>query len=73
LIQCEYRFENFDARGDEEYLDRIARQLDELFRAGWTAPEVNRDSTFSGWWKICLYKENRVESEGAPLRPRSGS
>jgi len=62
LIRCEYRFEQFNARGDDEYLDLFARLLDDLFRAGWTAPEVTKDPACRGWWQICLFKEGRAES-----------
>lgn len=69
LIRCEYRFESFNARGDDDYLDQVARQLDELFQADWTVPEVNRDPAFRGWWQICLFREGSTGSEGARLLP----
>jgi hypothetical protein len=68
LIQCEYRFENFNARGDEDYLNQFARRLDELFRVGWTAPEVNRDPAFKGWWQLCLVKADGLDFAKPPSR-----
>jgi hypothetical protein len=68
LIRCEYLFENFDARGGDDYLNRFARKLDELFRAGWTAPEVNRDPALKGWWQLSLVKYDSSEPRTAPSR-----
>jgi hypothetical protein len=68
MIQCEYRFENFNARGDDDYLNRFARQLDELFQAGWTAPEVNRDPAFKGRWQLCLVKDGSLDFAKARSR-----
>jgi hypothetical protein len=68
LIRCEYRFENFNARGDDEYLDRFSRRFERLFRAGWTAPEINRDPAVRGWWRLCLVKESDSRPESAPSR-----
>jgi hypothetical protein len=68
LIRCEYRFENFNARGDDEYLDRFSRRLNELFREGWTAPEINRDPANKGWWRLCLMKDGGGRTRSAAPR-----
>jgi hypothetical protein len=65
MTVCEYRFESFNARGDEEYLERFAHFLDELFRIGWAAPEVIRHSAGNGWWLVSLYKEDGSMSQGS--------
>jgi hypothetical protein len=52
----EYLFENFDARGDDEYLDRFSHRLDELFAAGWKLLESRKDSGYKGWWRIELFR-----------------
>jgi hypothetical protein len=54
---CEYRFEVFDARGTDDYLDGFAERLDELFSAGWTLPDAERHPALYGWWRLCLFRE----------------
>jgi hypothetical protein len=54
---CEFRFENFNARGEVTYLDRFSSRLEKLFGAGWTAADIHRDQTFGGWWQIVLFKD----------------
>jgi len=54
---CEYRFEPFDARGDDEYIDRFTQRLDKLFAEGWILVDSTRDKSFVGWWRVELFKE----------------
>jgi hypothetical protein len=54
---CEYRFENFNARGSDDYLDRTAAHLDRLLRLRWAMVDAKRDGAQKGWWRICLYRE----------------
>lgn len=63
MILCEYRFDRFNARGNDEYLDRFADHLNELLGSGWTAPEVIRDSASSGWWLVCLFKDRSSQPQ----------
>jgi hypothetical protein len=44
MVICEYLFENFDARGDDQYLDEFSERLDELFRSGWKLVESRKDA-----------------------------
>jgi hypothetical protein len=46
---CEYLFENFDARGDDEHLERFSDRLDELFASGWKLLESRKDAAFRGF------------------------
>ena len=68
MIVCEYRFENFNARGDDEYLDRFAQRLDQLFAQGWTVLDSYRDAAFEGWWRVELYKTDTLRFEDARSR-----
>jgi hypothetical protein len=54
---CEFRFENFNARGEDAYLDRFSSRLDTLFGAGWSAADIHQDQTLGGWWQIVLFKD----------------
>jgi len=65
LIQYECRYENFNARGDDDYLIEFARNLEVLLRAGWTPSDFERDPVFRGWWRISFVKE-RVSGAGNP-------
>jgi hypothetical protein len=58
---CEYQFASFDARGNEDYLDRFATQLDALFQRGWTMADAARDGR--GWGQGCLYRERKTGRE----------
>ena len=69
MIRFEFQFENFNARGDDEYLIEFARRLDDLFGAGWTAVNANRDTAFRGWWQLCLLKEGGLDVAKARSRP----
>jgi hypothetical protein len=68
VIRCEFQFENFNARGDDEYLNEFARRLDDLFQAGWTALDTSRDPAFHGWWQLCLLKEGGLDVAKARSR-----
>jgi len=59
MALCEYRFEPFDARGDDEYVDHFVQRLDELFAQGWVLVDSARDKSFAGWWRVELFKENK--------------
>ena len=69
MIRFEFQFENFNARGDVEYPIEFARRLDDLFGAGWTAVNANRDPAFRGWWQLCLLKEGGLDVAKARSRP----
>jgi hypothetical protein len=69
VIRCEFQFESFNARGEDEYLNEFARRLDDLFQAGWTALDANRDPAFRGWWQLCLLKEGGLGVAKTRLRP----
>jgi hypothetical protein len=56
MIVCEYFFENFDALGDDEYLDMFSGRLDEFLAAGWTLLDSRRDAAYGGWWRVELFK-----------------
>lgn len=64
----EFRFENFNARGDDRYLDRFSSRLDKLLGAGWRASGIHRDQTFGGWWQIVLFRD----FTDRPLHARKG-
>jgi len=62
---CEFRFESFNARGDDEYLDRVTALLDDLLDARWVLDDAMREPAGGGWWRICLYRhvdERAVDS-----------
>jgi len=61
MILCEYRFENFNTRGDDDYLDSFAVRLDELFTQGWALLDAHRDA--EGWWQVELYKPTFSDSK----------
>jgi hypothetical protein len=69
VIRCEFQFENFNACGDDKYLNDFARRLDDLFQAGWTALDANRDPAFNGWWQLCLLKEGGQSVAKASSQP----
>ena len=69
MIRCELQFENFNACGDDAYLNEFARRLDDLFQAGWTAVDANRDPACKGRWQLCLLKEGGSGVAKARLRP----
>jgi len=54
---CEFRFESFNARGDDEYLDCATALLDDLLEARWVLADAMRDPAGGGWWRICLYRD----------------
>jgi len=56
VIVCEYQFENFNALGNDAYLDEFAQRLDELFACGWTLLGSKKDAVFRGWWRLELAK-----------------
>jgi len=58
MALCEYRFEPFHACGDDEYIDRFAQRLDELFSQGWFLIDSTREKDFAGWWRVELFKES---------------
>jgi hypothetical protein len=62
---CEFRFEHFNARGEDHYLDEFARRLEALFAAGWIAPDIDRNPTCGGWWQIVLFKDRTAVSQDA--------
>jgi hypothetical protein len=64
VTRCEIRFESFNAGGDDRYLDRFSRRLDELFISGWIRTEVQRDTPLRGQWQVVLFRE----SAARPLR-----
>jgi len=64
---CEFRFENFNARGDDEYLDCFAERLDQLFAEGWILLDSRRDGAFKGWWRVELYKAGISRLDGARM------
>jgi hypothetical protein len=53
----ELRFERFNARGNDEHLDRMAALLDDLLDARWTLADAKRDPAGCGWWRVCLYRD----------------
>lgn len=53
----EYRFEAFNARADDEHLNRFAEFLDVLFERGWSVLQTSRDMASPGWWRVELIKE----------------
>lgn len=57
MALCEYRFELFNALGDDEYIDRFAQHLDELFDQGWSLVDSARDKSFAGLWQVELFRE----------------
>jgi hypothetical protein len=67
MIVCECRFESFNARGNDEYLDCFAQRLDQLLASGWTLLDSHRDSAFKGWWQIELFKADVLPLEDARL------
>jgi len=54
---CELRFERFNARGNDEYLDRLTALLDDLLEARWVLADAVRDPSGGGWWSICLCRD----------------
>lgn len=57
MTVCEFRYEGFNARGNDEHLDRMAALLDDLLEARWVLADAVRDPGGGGWWRICLYRE----------------
>jgi len=56
VLVCEYQFENFNALGNDAYLDQFAQRLDELFACGWMLLGSKKDAVFRGWWQMELAK-----------------
>jgi len=54
---CELRLETFNARGNDEHLDRMAALLDDLLEARWVLADAMRDPAGGGWWQMCLYRD----------------
>jgi hypothetical protein len=59
----EYRIEAFNARGDDQYLDRFAQRLEVLFDRGWSVIERSKDTASPGWWRVELFKEDHHRKE----------
>jgi len=57
MTLCEYRFEQFNARGDDDYVDRFAWRLDDLFDRGWTLLNSARETASPGWWRVELFRD----------------
>ncbi|MGH9715802.1 MAG: hypothetical protein ACRD4R_03600 [Candidatus Acidiferrales bacterium] len=57
MTVCEFRFERFNARGNDEYLDRVSALLEDLLEARWVLADAARHPEGGGWWQICLYRE----------------
>jgi hypothetical protein len=64
----EFRFENFNARGSDYYLDRTAAQLDCLLQSRWAMVDAKRNAAQSGWWSLCFYRETEDSTVGASDR-----
>lgn len=65
MTLCEYRFERFNACGDDKYVDRFARRLDELFLRGWTLVDSRREMASPGWWRVELFRDKISKLENA--------
>lgn len=57
MTLCEFRFENLNARGSDEHLERIAALLEDLLEARWVLADAESDPAGSGWWSVCLFRE----------------
>lgn len=57
MTVCEFRFERFNVRGNDEYVDRVTALLDDLLEARWVVADATRDPAGGGWWPICLYRD----------------
>ena len=68
MCLCEYRFENFNARGYDEYLAEFAQRLDQLFAEGWILLNTQRDAAFKGWWQVELHKSGVSRLDDARVR-----
>jgi hypothetical protein len=62
VIVFEHRFESFDTRGNDCYIDGFAERLDRLIVEGWKVLESTRDPFSAGWWRVELLKEARPEN-----------
>lgn len=65
---CEFQFENFNARGSDDHLDRTAARLDRLLESRWAMVDARRDAAQSGWWSLCFYRETEDSTIGASGR-----
>jgi len=68
MTLCEYRFETFNARGADEYLDQFAERLDGWFAEGWAVLDSKRETARAGWWRIELFKESGLRTISADSR-----
>lgn len=66
MTVCEYRFEHFDARGDDGSYDKFSGRLDELFASGWELLESHRDPGSKGWWRVELFKPSASAKQNPP-------
>jgi len=57
MTLCEYFFVRFNARGDDEYVDRFAEHLNELLDQGWTLFDSGRETASPGWWRVDLFRD----------------
>jgi hypothetical protein len=62
VIVFEHRFESFDTRGNDCYIDGFAERLDRLIVEGWKVLQSTRDPLSAGWWRVELLKEARHEN-----------
>jgi hypothetical protein len=62
LIAFEHRFESFDTRGNDCYVDGFAARLDKLILEGWRVLESTRDPLSAGCWQVELFREGRLET-----------
>ena len=65
MTLCEYRFERFNACGDDTYVDRFAQHLSDLFDRGWMLLDSARETASPGWWRVELFRDRISHLESA--------
>jgi len=59
MIICEYRFDEFNARGSDKYINSWASRVDLMAEEGWEVLECARRAGSFGLWTVLLCRPSR--------------
>jgi molybdopterin-binding protein len=66
VIAHEYFYKGFHSRGDDDYLNQWAAEIDQMAAAGWEVLGSERMPSIPFQWTVCLYRpaQSRVLLRG---------
>jgi len=65
MITCELFFKEFHSRGNDDYLDAWATEVDWMAAQGWRVVECCRRSAHPGFWTVVLGRGEKILPSGA--------